>query len=679
MAESHCYKPSGTYGVNSTDTISSTTIISGGSGYSSNPTCTVAGPANSNPYKSPTGATIWAGGTQATCTATFNAGSTTAAYTIKFIASGATINTDYPNQLAFTIGGVTYTMVSSLTGAPANSVLLVTSGSSTTQETDNAKNLEAAINLTSSQCTAAPCYNSTAANPLAAATETTSTVTITAKTAGYAGNFTVSYAPTNVFFQALTGQATTITQTAAGSGPGYVNAVTVTAAGSGYAPQTPITFSGGGGSNASAVANTNAATAASTYQPAYGAAPGYDLATGLGSPNANNLVLSCVWNASGCTPGIYSPANNSTLPGTTVTFYWNPEPGATAYYLDLGPTAGSNTYQDSGSLPASQTSYTATAALPANGSTVYATWYYQVGGNWTSISYTYTASGVGGGSGGVLTTPPPSTALPGTTVTFDWSAGSGATAYWLDLGSSAGGNNYYQSGNLGNVLTTTASGLPSDGSTVYATLYSYVSGNWINNQYTYTAYSSAGAAGVLTTPPPTSTLTATTVTFDWSAGSGASAYWLDLGSSAGGNNYYQSGNLGNVLTTTASGLPSDGSTVYATLYSYISGSWVANSYTYTAFNGASAAGVMTNPATNGATTSGTSITFTWTAGSGTAWWIDVGSSAPGGNDLYQSGSLNTQSATVSDLPANGSTIYVTLYTYVNGNWINNQYTYTSGP
>ncbi len=114
-------------GVNSTDVIAGTQIITGGVGYTSNPTCTVAGPSNNNKYVSPTGSTLWAGGSQATCTATFNSGSTTAAYTIKFNATGSTINTDYPNQLGFTIGGVTYTFVTTLTAA--NQVLLVTSGS----------------------------------------------------------------------------------------------------------------------------------------------------------------------------------------------------------------------------------------------------------------------------------------------------------------------------------------------------------------------------------------------------------------------------------------------------------------------------------------------------------------------------------------------------------------------
>ncbi len=146
-------------------------------------------------------------------------------------------------------------------------------------------------------------------------------MTITALTAGYAGNFTVSLAPTDVFFQVL--EVVTIAQTATGSGPGYVNAVTIAAGSSGYAPQTPITFSGGGGSGAFAVANTTTGTAATTYQPAYPAAPGYDLTTGLGSPNANSLVNTCNWyGLPNGTYGMYSPANSSTLTSNAQTFNW---------------------------------------------------------------------------------------------------------------------------------------------------------------------------------------------------------------------------------------------------------------------------------------------------------------------------------------------------------------------
>ncbi len=202
-----------------------------------------------------------------------------------------------------------------------------------------------------------------------------------------------------------------------------------------------------------------------------------------------------------------------------------------------------------------------------------------MGGNWLNNQYTYTAYSAGGATG-QITTPTPGSTLTGSTVVFNWTAGSGSTAYWLDAGSTPGGNQYFQSGNLGNVLTVTVNGLPTDGSTVYVTLYSLVGGNWVANAYTYTAFSSTGALGVMQTPTPGSTLSGNSATFTWSAGSGATAYWMDIGSSAGGNDIYQSGNLGNVLTTTVNTLPADGSMIYVTLYSYVGGQWLSNPYTY---------------------------------------------------------------------------------------------------
>lgn len=86
-----------------------------------------------------------------------------------------------------------------------------------------------------------------------------------------------------------------------------------------------------------------------------------------------------------------------------------------------------------------------------------------------------------------MQTPTPGSTLSGNVATFTWSAGSGATAYWMDVGSTVGGNNYYQSGNLGNVLTTTVYSLPVDDSQIYVTLWSLVGGTWYYNEYNYTS------------------------------------------------------------------------------------------------------------------------------------------------------------------------------------------------
>ena len=374
-------------------------------------------------------------------------------------------------------------------------------------------------------------------------------------------------------------------------------------------------------------------------------------------------------------PGLYGPVPGSTLSSYAATFQWIGPSQATAFWIDVGSSPGGNQYYQSGSLPVTTTTAYVNS-LPDNGSTVYVTLYFLINGAWVSNPYTYTAFSLNGGAG-VLTTPNPGSTLTGSTVTFAWTAGTNSTAYWLDIGSSPGGNQYYQSGNLGNVLTTTANGLPSNGSTVYVTLYSMVNGSWIREAYTYTAFSPGGGAGVLTTPAPGSTLSGSTVTFNWTAGSGATAYWLDLGSSAGGNQYYQSGNLGNVLTTTANGLPTNGSTIYAILYSLINGAWISNGYTYIAFNSAGTGGVLTTPSP-GSTLSGSTVTFIWTAGSGaTAYWLDAGSVA-GGNQYEQSGNLgNVTQVTANGLPTDGSEVFVTLYSLIQGAWVPNSYTYTA--
>jgi hypothetical protein len=380
--------------------------------------------------------------------------------------------------------------------------------------------------------------------------------------------------------------------------------------------------------------------------------------------------------ASSTIAGITSPVNNSTFTSSSATFTWN-WVGATGYWINVGSTPGGNQYFQSGNLGNVLTK--TVNGLPTNGSTVYVTLYSLNHGVWLSNAYTYTAYNVAAGDA-VMTTPAPNSTLTGSTVTFDWTAGSGATAYWIDIGSSAGGNNYYSSGNLGNVLTDTVSGLPTNGNTLYVTLYSLIGGTWSPNAYTYTAFSASSATGMVTTPMPGSTLTSSTVTFDWTAGSpGPYSYWMDVGNTAGGNNYYSSGNLGNVTTTTVSGLPTDGSMIYVTLYTLISGSWVGNAYTYTALNSTSGLATMQTP-TPGTTISGTTATFNWSGDSNaTAYWVDIGSSA-GGNDIYSSGNLGTAlTTTVTTLPANGSEIYVSLYSYVGGQWVNNPVTYTSGP
>ena len=81
--------------------------------------------------------------------------------------------------------------------------------------------------------------------------------------------------------------------------------------------------------------------------------------------------------------------------------------------------------------------------------------------------------------------------------------------------------------------------------------------------------------------------------------------------------------------------------------------------------------------TPGSTLSGGSATFTWTAGTGvTTYWLDVGT-APGQGNIF-GGNVGTTSRLVTGLPAIGTTVYVNLYSNINGIWFRSSYTYTSG-
>jgi hypothetical protein len=213
-------------------------------------------------------------------------------------------------------------------------------------------------------------------------------------------------------------------------------------------------------------------------------------------------------------------------------------------------------------------------------------------------------------------------------------------------------------------------------------------------------------------PAPGSTFSSSTVTFNWTAGS-ATGYALLVGSSQNGSDIYSSGVI-HTLSANVHNIPADGRTIYVTLASQVNNSWVGKNYTYKAFNSSAtptptvtptpaptatptptstptptptvtptATPTPTPPATGpavmlspppGSTFTSSSVTFTWSAGSATAYFLFVGSSFQG-SDIYNSGAVTVHSKTVNTVPTDGRTIYVTLGSQVNGSWTTNNYTY----
>ncbi len=83
---------------------------------------------------------------------------------------------------------------------------------------------------------------------------------------------------------------------------------------------------------------------------------------------------------------------------------------------------------------------------------------------------------------------------------------------------------------------------------------------------------------------------------------------------------------------------------------------------------------ITSPA-SGSTLPGSSATFQWNAGSGAQEYFFYAGSTLGANNYYGRSQALSRSLTVSNLPTNGSTVYVRLWTRMSTGWQYGDYTY----
>jgi Domain of unknown function DUF11/Beta-propeller repeat len=522
-------------------------------------------------------------------------------------------------------------------------------------------------------------------------------------------DMTIASSHTGNFTQGQTGATYTITASNAGTGV-TTGAVTVTEtvpsgltatsmAGNGWTctqPSGPCTRSdalNAGSSYPPITLTVNvSATAPASVTNMVSVAGGGETNTSNDQASDPTTIQAASTFASGI---VTTPTPGSTLAGSTVAFQWTAGTGtASAYWLRVG-TTGVGSYDV---LAAEYMGTSATVSgIPTNGETVYVRLYSENVSTaaWVSNDYTYTAA-TGSTSSFVAATisaPTPGSTLTSSTATFQWTTGTGAaSAYWLRVGTTGVGSYDVLAAEYTST-SATVSGIPTNGETVYVRLYSenLSAGTWVSNDYTYTApgaTTSGFAAAALTTPTPGATLAGSTVTFEWTAGTGtASLYWLRVGTTGAGSYNIYAGELAGT-SVTISGIPTGGGAVNVRLYSenLSTSAWVSSDYTYTAAGGSSSssttsfsAAALTAPAP-GSTLPGATVTFQWTAGTGTTnlYWLRVGTTGVGSYDVY-AGELAGTSATITGIPTNGNTVYVRVYSQnaSTGAWASNDYTYTA--
>ncbi len=449
--------------------------------------------------------------------------------------------------------------------------------------------------------------------------------------------------------------------------------VSVSGESGGTTPTGSVTLTGGGYTSAATALASGSAT---IDVPSNSLAGGVDTLTVTYTPDTTSSAIYS--SASGTASvtvdqpaALTSPTPGSALTGSSATFNWSAGNGVAKYEFLLGTTGPGSDNLDY------LASYTALSSglvsnIPINGMTVYARLYSLIGGVWQHTDYTYTELGPAS-----LISPTPGSTLAGSSATFGWTTGGGVTKYEFLLGTTGPGSD-----NLDYLASYTAlssglvSDIPTNGMTLYARLYSLIGGVWQYTDYTYTEAGTPVPAA-LTSPAPGSTLTGSTATFGWTAGGGVTKYEFLLGTTGPGSD-----NLDYLASATAlsSGLVSNiltyGVTVYARLYSLINGVWQYTDYTYTE-SGAPVPAALTSPAP-GSTLTGSSATFTWTAGGGvTKYEFLLGTTGPGSDNLdYLASATALSSGLVSNIPTNGGTVYARLYSLIGGVWQHTDYTYT---
>ena len=325
--------------------------------------------------------------------------------------------------------------------------------------------------------------------------------------------------------------------------------------------------------------------------------PGVDNATQLDS-DGDGIGDACEVQV----PGIYSPANASTLNSTTTTFKWA-DVGAHQYSIKVGTAYGKTDIAYKNYAGSANTTYykgedqAVISNLPNDGSTVYVSLITKYGSypnpsTYEYEHYTYTAAT---NAARMMTAPVNGAVLSGTTVSFEWDS-NGSSQYGLYVGTTEGSSDlfYKPSSALGNATSVTVPNLPSDGSALYVTLHSKVGEQWITDKYTYTAYTDPSnpqgpyepTPAELTSPVDGATFNSTTVTFDWE-NIGQESSYIYVGTYPGGSNLAWGGGFYQ-YSKTISNLPSNGSTIYVRIKSSFKRTpdgfpvWVDKDYTYTA-------------------------------------------------------------------------------------------------
>ena len=284
----------------------------------------------------------------------------------------------------------------------------------------------------------------------------------------------------------------------------------------------------------------------------------------------------------GTSVAMVSPALSSATLAATTLFEWE-ESGtpADSFRLLAGTSLGGSDIHDGAELPAGTTSESV-SGLPTDGSPVFVRLLFQLNGYSHHIDYRYADDDLGPVSGNPnIPSPADGSVLEGATQIFNWSANGLEVDRWrLDIGTRRGGRDILRTTLDPDVLSYEASNLPTDGSQIYVRLAWSVDGEIFHQDYIYTASGEPGDPPPpgqdpeMTAPTPGSVLPGSAVLFEWDAmGTNVTQWRVEIGNSAGGRDILREVLGASATSFQATGLPTDGRTLYVRLTWRTGGTW----------------------------------------------------------------------------------------------------------
>ena len=265
-----------------------------------------------------------------------------------------------------------------------------------------------------------------------------------------------------------------------------------------------------------------------------------------------------------------------------------------------------------------------------------------------------------------MTSPNNGDNVAGASISFQWSASTGASMYWLEVNSDpnwGSGTRFYYAEPSTNSKTVT--GFPNNGTKYYWRVWAGNSNGWSTATPGWSVVNGTPGNGppstpALTSPADGAEVSLSSITLQWQAPSGATMYWLEVNRDpnwgTAGRFYYAEPSTNSKTVTGLSG----GTTYYWRVWAGNAAGWSPPSPAQSFVTEAPqtpATPALTSPA-DGAEVSGGSTTLQWNAPSGaTMYWLEVNRDPNWGTaGRFYYAQPSTNSKTVTGL-SGGTTYY----------------------